>query len=169
MVYCQNRSITVILLTLLVSGCGPGLRTIPASGVLRWNGQPLSKAELTFMRKGAQGPAAIATTNAEGHFRLTTGKYEGIVPGKYTVIVQKSSVAEMNIPDPLPDGMELSAYLQANNIIAHPLLPAVYGSVTQTPLEIEITEDGPNEFELQLQGTPPTPPKLSAPRRSPVN
>jgi len=143
------------LFALTALGCDSGLRTVPVEGSVMWNGQPVRKAELTFVRQDAEGPAAIATTDADGRFKLATGEREGAVPGKYKVIVQKSSVADLNLPDPLPDHMGLTEYLQTNNIVAYPLLPARYATLMQTPLEQEVADDGNDEVQVVLEGPAP--------------
>ena len=68
------------------------------------------------------------------------------------------SIAEMAIPDVLPNGVGMTEYLQTHNIVPYPLLPAVYGNLSETPLQVEVSATGPNEIEIQLQGVAPAPP-----------
>lgn len=150
----------------IAAGCG-GTNMVSATGVVTWNGKPVNKAELTFIPSGQEGPSAIATTDAEGRFALRTVENEGIVPGTYKVVVQKTSVAEMDIPNPLPKGMGFSDYLRANNILAYAVLPSQYSTPEQTPITVDIVDGEPNDFEIKLQGSPPPKPKVPAGAASP--
>lgn len=159
------NSLTLAFLLLHVcGGCSDSLQTVPVSGVVLWNGKAVAHAEVTFLRQGGAGPAAIATCDQEGRFQLRTGEHRGVVPGLYKVVVQKSSVVDMQLPEPLPRGMSRSEYLRTNNIAGYPLLPQRYMSATETPLELNVTAEAENHLELKLDGDPPAVPKANAHR-----
>lgn len=149
-----------------ICGCDDSLPTVPATGVVLWNGKPVAHAEVTFLRNDGTGPAAIATCDHEGKFQVRTGAHIGILPGNYKVVVQKSSTVDLKLPDPLPNGMSRPAYLRANNIAGYPLLPQRYMSFSETPLQVQVTAGEENYFELKLEGAPPSVPKSNTQRGS---
>jgi hypothetical protein len=157
----------IVLLALVVAGCRREIDTVPAGGSVMFNGAPVQGADVGFLREAGRGPAAIGVTDAAGRFQLKTGKYDGAVPGKYAVTVQKDTSSSMKIPDPLPEGMTKSMYMRANNLIPRPLLPQKYSNFQETPLHLEVSSDyAKNQFELKLEGTVPNIETPRTPSRS---
>ena len=145
-----------VILLFAVVGCNQGIGTVPVTGSVSFNGELVDLANVGFMREhGEQGPAAIAVTDNEGKFELTTGEHEGAMPGRYMVTVQKDSSAYMEFPDPLPPGITRSGYMRANNMIPQPLLPREFASIMETPLRFEVSENATNHYEIKLEGKAP--------------
>jgi hypothetical protein len=78
-------------------GCSkaPKLPTVPVSGTVTLDGQPLDGANVAFSPVDLDGKPANATTDSQGAFRLKTyigasfGQADGALPGEYTVMVSK--------------------------------------------------------------------------------
>src|SRR5262245_15280043 len=88
----MRRSLAFLALALsLATGCGPG-RTVPVSGRVTLNGQPLANVHVSF-QPIAVGPdrnpggGSYAVTDADGRFtlRLVEGDAPGAVVGKHRV------------------------------------------------------------------------------------
>lgn len=75
------------LLTLLVAaGCG-GSGTIPVTGTVTLDGQPLPNAVVAFAPKDGSRPA-VGRTDAQGNFQVTTfTENDGVMPGEHIVTV----------------------------------------------------------------------------------
>ncbi|MFO0916909.1 MAG: hypothetical protein U0872_01160 [Planctomycetaceae bacterium] len=145
------------------AGCG-GMKVVPVEGVVTWNGMPVDKAEVCFIRddktkKGEPAAPAIARTDENGVFTLKTGDQIGALPGHYRVTVQKSNLEDLDIPNPLPAPYrqrDIIAYMVANNLVVEHLLPTKYSDMRNSPLEVDVTADGSNtQIELMLEGEPP--------------
>jgi hypothetical protein len=83
---------TLLLAGLLTAGCGgpAGPKTVPVSGVVQLDGQPLEGATVSFLPKASGARPATATTDAQGKFTLGTFALgDGAVPGPHSVIVTK--------------------------------------------------------------------------------
>lgn len=159
-----------LLFTILAAGCGGDeLELVPVVGKVMFNGEPVDKAHIGFIRDSMNtkiegpAPAAIATTADDGTFTLMTNEAEGAVPGTYRVTVNKTTRVDMDIPNPLPKGyVNDTAYMMAKGLVAEPLLPLQYSSITSTPLTFEVTSDSKgNQFEIELEGE--APPQKQAP------
>lgn len=162
------------LLVVIASGCGgKGITIVPVTGTVTWNGNPVSRADVGFMREAVGGkepaPPATAVTGEDGGFRLMTNGHDGAVPGKYKVTIQKSSKADMNIPRPLPEGFHTDIqYMMAHNLVPYALLPPQYAGSDKTPLTLEVSADPEkNKFEIKIEGAAPPKPtgaKAAGPR-----
>jgi hypothetical protein len=133
-----------------LSGCGPGTPAIvPVKGTVLLNGQPLPKATVQFVpqRKdlGAEF-ASTAVTDENGAFTLMCGYRDtpGAAVGQHTVVITEG---------PLPEEMrntrdyrEIESYKA--KLINRPI-PTQYGSVTSSPLKIDIKE-GQEDVKLEL-------------------
>src|SRR5688500_18734361 len=69
-------------------GCG---KFAAVEGVVTLDGQPLAQATLSFVPQEREGKArdATARADAEGYFRVKTNNSEGVIPGRYKVLVSK--------------------------------------------------------------------------------
>ncbi len=158
-------------LLLIPVGCGGSdLDVVPVKGSVTFNNEPVDKAEIMFLRTdgGSKKPAppATAVTGVDGTFELRTGDLAGALPGNYKVTVQKTTAADFDIPDPLPPGQTRIGYMMANNLVPHPLLPAKYSTLDFTPLSFTVGSDPEkNNFEIELEGAAPPPPKKPMPYR----
>lgn len=91
----------LICLLGLFSGCGGGAGdvpkdrapTVPASGTLTYNGQPVGGASISLINVEFEKPGASAVTADDGTFTLTTfSPGDGAVPGEFRVGVIKTEV-----------------------------------------------------------------------------
>ncbi len=81
----------LMILVLGLWGCGPGglEGTIPISGRVTYQGQPLTVGEVRYLPVDTdQGRMARGKLQSDGRFQLTTLKTgDGALPGKYRVVV----------------------------------------------------------------------------------
>lgn len=95
-----------LFLGLMLVGCGggsPSASCREVSVTVKYKGQPVEGAQVTFIANGADQRNAAGTTDASGVCHLSTfGDEDGAIPGKYTVTVAKtvvdSKVGSMNDP-----------------------------------------------------------------------
>jgi hypothetical protein len=80
----------VLCVLFAIAGCG-GAKFVPVSGVIKVNGQPYSKAVITFQPIGTPenpnpGRGSSANTDEQGRFKLVCdGTIDGAVVGKHRV------------------------------------------------------------------------------------
>jgi hypothetical protein len=137
------------LLALGMMGCGKsatGLRdTVPVTGRVLMNGQPLGHATVTLIPTGdTKGGDVVGVTDAEGDFELRqVNGAVGSPPGRYKVIVSRYTKPD-GTPIPFDSG-ELPA-----NLGAVESLPPHYSNFDQTELQADIPEMGAElKFELK--------------------
>lgn len=78
--------------SLLIVGCGgPGIETVPVSGVVTLDGQPVPNVLVTFqpVARGAaessSSPGSNGTTDSEGRYELKTPDGSGAIVGEHIV------------------------------------------------------------------------------------
>jgi hypothetical protein len=105
--------VTMALAAALVAGCDAGVATVPVSGRVTLNNQPLAGATVTFQPvravEGAEpvGPGSVGRTNAEGRYelRLIEPDRPGAVMGRHVVTI---TTAEAGTDDgQLPTGEQV--------------------------------------------------------------
>ena len=137
----------------VLAGCSSknahGYRLVPVTGVVRYNGQPLADAHVTFTNTAAN-VSAYARSDANGRFTLTTFEPgDGAVSGHQTVSVSKVQVIVAGDPNidrtttPIPRSAETQRRW---------LIPERYGSMETSGLTAEVTDSGKNEIVLELVG-----------------
>jgi hypothetical protein len=76
-------------LVMAACGCGGGPRTVPVSGQVKLNGQPLADAQVIFRPDSKElypGPPSYGKTDAQGRFILRTADgHDGAVVGPHKV------------------------------------------------------------------------------------
>lgn len=149
-------------------GCGGGSdaegggkhKTYPVTGSVTYNGGPLVDAIVSFAPedKKAKLPTATDTTDNEGKFSLTTYDYDdGAAAGKFKVVITKSMVEAAgadDVPDDEhgdDDGGDASGHDSAAAKRSKSMIPETYSSYNSTPLSVEVTADGPNNFKLEIK------------------
>jgi len=146
--------VTAVLRTSLVglvalSGCGGAAPvkvpdTVPFSGKVTMDGQPLASAKVTFSPTGAKGNSAEGVTDEAGEYELRinigTKEAQGAVPGEYSVCISRvlapdGSPQDPNIPSEIPGRQSL---------------PARYSSPDMTELKATIPPGGgQQDFDLK--------------------
>jgi hypothetical protein len=140
-----------ISLALLIafSGCPSGneLGTVPVSGKVTYKGAAVEGATVSFLGEGNERPAT-ATSGAGGQYKLMTLSYDGAMPGKYTVLVEK---VETSPEAAKVESMEEAAK-RGNQALpkAKRLLPAKYADASTTPLHVEVKAGQSNAINLEL-------------------
>jgi hypothetical protein len=154
---CTNRGLAPILVgfglvSMTVIGCGEddGIgRRYPVSGTIKYRGQPVPKATVTFTPVDvAAGRPATGGTDENGYYRLgTAATDDGALPGKYTVSISAVEV-DLSKTKTAPGGM-----YRHDIIVKAPtkkMVPAKYSSTKTSPLAAEVqTERNTRDFELE--------------------
>jgi hypothetical protein len=109
--------ISILSLLLIAGGFGCGnssdVQTVPVTGVVTFEGQPVDGATVYFAPE--KGPAARAETDEEGKFSLMTNRPgDGAVPGKFKVGIAKFVPDMKTANDPVP-GMKNTLPDKYNN------------------------------------------------------
>ena len=121
----------------LAAGCNrSGLDLAPVEGVVTYNGSPVAEAGVMFAPQ--QGPSAMATTDTDGKFALTTANHEGALIGQHRVSISKVDT----IAIPQPRGFPL--YQHKSHI------PEKYADVSTSELTADVIDDD-NHFEFKLK------------------
>jgi hypothetical protein len=159
----MRRPIPIIGLALaigFVSGCGSGRH--PVSGVVMFEGQPVPKATVVFTSD--VGNVATGFSDDSGNFSLLYQDKPGIPAGKYKVTVTKSKIVEGRSPAEIAESggkstdKEYLAKMKAKAAPPGPTitkkpdigeLPAIYASVTSTPIEVTVPSEGSVQIELK--------------------
>ncbi|MDB5345150.1 MAG: hypothetical protein JWP89_3527 [Schlesneria sp.] len=131
-------ALCLISLTIL-SGCGgrsDKIKVAPASGIVKYKGEPLADANITFYPE--KGPVGTAKSDAKGAFQIQTNGQPGAVPGKSKVTV---SVASSTIPP--SDG-------RAHEFVAESKIPKKYASDAETDLTVDVAPAGSKDLQLNL-------------------
>jgi hypothetical protein len=170
----QNSMRGALLAAMLFGvGCSKGPKaptTIPVSGVIKYNGQPVAQATVTFLQKETSTESAPhpahGTTDDQGRYTLLTfvnpKEFQGAVPGDYAVTVTKTETGgefdmqafykqqEANIPK---EGSVTSE--QGMQQIAKPPLksaiPAKYNDLKTTDLTASVKPSGAQTFDFDLK------------------
>jgi hypothetical protein len=131
-------------------GCAPRLPpVVPAQGTVLLNGKPLPMALVTFVPQlesfGADSNST-AVTDENGQFTLTCAhnKQPGAVVGKHVVLI-----AEPPLPDDLRHARDVRAIDAYRAKLGNRPIPTDYGSVSKSPLQIEVKE-GQSEYKIEL-------------------
>ena len=140
---------------LVGGGCSRGAagpKTVPASGKVLYNGQPVAGAKVAFLGDGNSLPA-LGITDKNGEFELTTREPgDGAVPGKHVVTVAKS-VPGKKKTGPADNSME-GAVARSKETDSDQqslsLLPDHYAMASQSGLEQTVRESGKNYFTIEL-------------------
>ena len=157
--FARRNSAVLLVLSLLLAGCGGEDRvdTVPVSGVVTYDGQPVVGAEVVFQNDLAPR-AAVGTTDAEGKFQLQTYEdFDGAVPGDHVITITKAqanaAISGADAEDPsaaYAEGMN-AAMSGDMSAISKNELPEKYASPVSSGLNETVTEQGPNNFEFNLE------------------
>ncbi|WP_417381336.1 carboxypeptidase-like regulatory domain-containing protein [Gimesia sp.] len=122
-------------LALWCSGCGGGggedlPETVAVSGVVTYQGKPVTDASIMFYPLQGRKPAT-GRSDTTGKFTLRTfEKDDGALPGEHQVTV--------NAYQSTPEGVSMKS-----------AIPIKYSSPTTSPLKITVTDTNP-EIKLEL-------------------
>jgi hypothetical protein len=119
----------MIFLALVVaaSGCGGGPRTVPVSGQVKLNGEPLGDAHVIFQPDSQEkhpGPPSFGKTDAQGRFVLRTADgHDGAVVGPHKVRISLPVQATSASPD-APPGNKLPTRYSGESSVLKFTVPA---------------------------------------------
>ncbi len=145
---------------LLMMSLGCGGDEFPArvkvTGTVKYKGQPVSGANVTFFSDSVPR-AAIGTTDAEGRFTLSTfGENDGAVPAEYLVTIVKVAAAEAggayDAANPgAAYGKAMTGSAMGRNPTAKDELPAKYANRGTSGLSQKVAAGSDNDFTFDLQ------------------
>jgi hypothetical protein len=130
--------------TALAVVCGLSLAAVgcrqsdmaPVSGRVTFEGRPVPKAIVRFLPESR--PMAAAGTDDDGRYRLTTRRpLDGAYIGLHKVVVA-----------PWMPGVGDTSGVTAEP--ERPDIPKIVRDANSTPLAVEVTAAGPNEFDFDL-------------------
>ncbi|RUL88121.1 hypothetical protein [Tautonia sociabilis] len=140
-----RRALVAVAASVLSAGCGggDGLNRMPVRGNITFEGEPLAEGTIQFY------PEQTNTDSITGGSLIEGGSYsipraEGLVPGRYQVRISSPS-DEMTVE-------EDEAMPGLGPIYPRDLIPSKYN--VESELRVEVTEDGPNEFDFALEADP---------------
>ena len=126
--------LSFLFCALLFTGCGPsGPVEYPVSGVVTYQGKPLSLGTIFFQPKG--GKMAVATIDKKGRYSLK------VVEGTSRVTIQA-------IP-PSPPGRDNP--LEPGYVAPKSLIPLRYSKATQSDLDAEVKPSDANVISFDLK------------------
>jgi len=139
--------VTAAVVSLFLVGCNTGTQnppTVAASGKVVYQGEAVEGATVQFIPSSPDGKVANATSDAEGTFKLSTFEPgDGAMSGTYKVTVRKLVTVEQGIQK---DGENAGQ----PDFVNKDMLPKKYASAGKTPLELDVSADGENMFEIEL-------------------
>ena len=157
MQWTYQTSLAVWLLTfsMVPAGCSrPQPQFVPVEGIVLLNGKALGDVQVTFSPEisfdaSEKLPTSTGVTNAAGRFQLVAQSGEtGAIAGSHIVSVLPAAVQA-------PSGgrdAEDDRPLQKPNAGAANLVPAIYRSLTTSPVRMEVS-DGQGPVEVRLSST----------------
>ncbi|WP_425616841.1 carboxypeptidase-like regulatory domain-containing protein [Anatilimnocola sp. NA78] len=148
---CLMRLSLLSLLVVGVGGCsnegtGNHPRVVKATGIVRYQGQPVADADVTFNNPNA-GQTGTAKTDSAGRFALSTfGKADGVVPGPQLVAIRR-----VDVIDNTPPGVDVSAGGASVPPTIRWLVPEKYSNIKTSGLSVEVKDGETNEFPFDLK------------------
>ncbi|WP_254053711.1 carboxypeptidase-like regulatory domain-containing protein [Singulisphaera sp. GP187] len=154
----SDRAFSIAALMLLsLMGCGVSGPTedgrFPIRGtVVQEGGQPLGQGSIVFHPESQSGIQGAGTVIKDGRYELRAA--QGLTPGRYAVEIQTGTTA----PSPADDGGtvtidEITGAEISNQPVkisrSNPLIPQK-NSPKRMPRIIEVTKEGPNQFDFDL-------------------
>jgi hypothetical protein len=125
----------ISVLSLAAVGCRQS-DMAPVSGRVTFEGRPVPKAIVRFLPESR--PMAAAGTDDDGRYRLTTRRpMDGAYIGRHKVVVA-----------PWMPGTGDTSGVTAEP--ERPDIPKIVRDTDSTPLAVEVTAKGPNEFDFDL-------------------
>jgi hypothetical protein len=148
-----------------MAGCSGGsdVGTVPVSGTVTVDGNPIEGATVSFVPQGEEGRSASGLTDAEGKFSLTTVQSgDGAVPGQYKVAISKitgsagstSTAAGGGTPsqEEMQKAMEASMKqaMSSRPPEVKEEIPPKYTNPDTSGLDREVVSSGDNNFAFEL-------------------
>jgi hypothetical protein len=132
-----------IVASVLVAGCGGGdsLPREAVSGTVKFDGAPLKSGMIQFQPTSAGETQAGVAPIIDG--RYTVDRSNGLVPGRYQVIV-----TGILAPPEAPKN-EMPGDTRPPKAPAKEVIPEKYNA--RSELAAQVTKEGPNTFDFDLK------------------
>ena len=148
--HASAACIPILLLAIAVLsmfGCGPSLghlpKTVPASGIVTLDGQPVDGAQVVIVPAAEGTTGATGVTDANGRFSLRAfNEKDGAIPGEYKVQVSKTVEVKLAGKAGSLDGGDPVRFDYG--------VPAKYTGAKTSGLTVTIPETGNKDIKLTL-------------------
>jgi hypothetical protein len=157
---CRARlAFGLLCLALTAAGCGPGFKTVPVSGRILVNGEPLTGSDATvFFKPDASKGNKLnvdfsGTADENGNYTLYYGRKgdQGVAPGWYKVAVTAIVPLE---PKTAPDKKTTKTRMPGKPVRIT-LIDNKYSVPETSGIEIQVVEKPePGAYDLKLTGPP---------------
>jgi hypothetical protein len=123
----------------LLAGCGPSRpQTVPVSGRVTWQGQPVVEGIIVFYP--ATGRPATGVIAADGTYRLRTfDPGDGAVLGKHCVTIEAKRAVNARLPKSMAEELGGSAASGRPELTIEWIVPEKYSQRSTSPLTAEVT------------------------------
>ena len=150
-----SQPATFFLIVTTVGCSGPSDRPAiaPVRGTVRYNGQPVEGATVTFASPRSPR-TSTGITKGEGEFQLTTfDANDGAVVGENLVSIRRDQPASgSDVPE--MDAMEYAEAMQSGRGMprreTRNTIPARYGNLEKSGLKRTVVKGELNEFHFEL-------------------
>jgi hypothetical protein len=137
--------LAVLLLGVLIGGCGGGARMAAVNGQVTYKGKPVPNANVSFTPVEGVGRAATGVTDSNGRYSL--GTYlatDGAPVGKYRVHIIAHGPSR-----PLKPG-EIGSGMPGEMMPGEPVIPQKYFAPDSSGLTFEV-KPGSNRADFELK------------------
>jgi hypothetical protein len=134
--------LTAIAGACFIAGCGgpaDGLPRQAVGGIVRFNGTPLKEGSIQFQPTSPRETTAAGGPIVDGKYSIA--KSEGLVPGKYLVIISGIKAEAIATKAEMPGESKPAP-------VAKDPIPAEFNA--RSKLTAEIKQDASNEFDFDL-------------------
>jgi hypothetical protein len=135
--------LTAIAGSCFIAGCGGPADELPrqaVGGSVTFNGKPLKEGSIQFQPASTREATAAGGPIVDGKYSIA--KSEGLVPGKYQVIISGIKAEAVATKAELPGESKPAP-------VAKDPIPAEYNA--RSKLTAEIKKDAANAFDFDLQ------------------
>lgn len=136
--------VACLLAAIPIVGCGDEdsrVSLVPVEGTVTENGQPFEGAIITFLPENANKDqtTGVDRTGLGGSFKAMYRNRPGLAPGKYRVVVSKTSEARGK---KIPEAFKDMAYQLKRAGLLTEEAPKDYSDPKKTPLSLEVSDAG---------------------------
>ncbi|MGL6193954.1 MAG: carboxypeptidase-like regulatory domain-containing protein [Thermoguttaceae bacterium] len=150
--------LAIIIPAITLLGCKKNpLGVVPASGVVKLDGNPLEGATVTFTPQDPNGHIASAISGPNGEFKLNTpsSPIPGAVPGSYVITVVRMDPVnarneEATEEEKLGSGTRSSSSYDPPPAVNH-VTPVKYRTHTTSDLKATIKKGSKNDITVDMQ------------------
>jgi len=133
----------------MLAGCETAgtVDTVPASGVVTLDGQPVANVSMTLVpQEGVKGRGGYAVTGEDGSYTFRIDpETEGVPPGYYRVLLQKYAMPDGS---PIPDGASAADAGMVN------VLPPVYSNPEESQVWVTFPSPDGQGISIDLKSRP---------------